>query len=367
MNDQYKENGVTLVEILLVLVIIASILIMSTSYMTNKFAEQRREKAVTLMQRTLVAGMAYYNDNGKWPGCSSSSPNACNLNATSASGGTPTLQDMSYLPNIAIKDPWGGTILYSHPLTDTTASLYPASMNTFLVCIDVPPSSNTAATAQTIAGALPMGFVTSDTTSECLVTLTPSPCSSTSTSGAPGTACRVVASTTVPGQNLNNARSLNFANVYHNGACVPAPACPSTMKPAIFVVPASVTGNWNGGDGTNPTDIYPLSSFTAYAVGDDSDSTDLGKPHSATDMPNCTNYQTSSTSPCETTAGNAAPAGLYWRVCLDVVTENGRISLAPNPTANPNWNSASGTIMAVTRCVPNNEPAGSDFQYFLNK
>ena len=36
----------------------------------------------------------------------------------------------------------------------------------------------------------------------------------------------VTAQVTTPGQNLNNARSVNFVGIYHNGACVPVPNCP---------------------------------------------------------------------------------------------------------------------------------------------
>ncbi len=54
-------------------------------------------------------------------------------------------------------------------------------------------------------------------------------------------------------------------------------------------------------------------------------------------------------------------SGQYWRVCLDVTTSAGKVS----PTI-PAWGEIMGTVVATTRCVPNNETPGSQFSVYRN-
>jgi len=141
----------------------------------------------------------------------------------------------------------------------------------------------------------------------------------------------------IPGQNLNNARSLNFAGIYYAGSCVPAPVCPLDMTPKIFVSPAGVSGVNDeptpaNCSPTSPYDpntcaaqVYPLSSFTAFARGDAS-----GNPVS----PGAPNVTGAGPLDCKVTAdptelgceadvdgSSSVGAGSYWRVCLYVRTD----------------------------------------------
>lgn len=298
-------NGFTLFEMLLVLVIITTILLMMMGYMTSRMDESRRDRAVLQMEQVLNAGMAYYINYSNWPASMTD------------------LQTNNYLPNKGtIYNPWGSS--YNLSSNQTTG--------TFSACATV----NSKTEAELIASRLPMAYVANgQSTSPCPA---PSDCT--------GDNCTVVSTVNIPGQNLNNARSVNFAGLYHNGACVPVPTCPQDMEPAIIAAPVSVTGNYDG-----TTDVYPLSSFTAYAKA-------KGNPPA-----NCTG--SASAPSCTPGSGgsiNNSPTSQYWRVCLSVVTEKGEISTANNAK----WNVNSGTIMAITRCVPKDEPVGSDFTVFQN-
>ena len=168
----------------------------------------------------------------------------------------------------------------------------------------------------------------------------------------------------IPGQNLNNARSVNFAGYYHHGGCVPAPFCPSNMAPDILVVPVSLYGlNDVSADST----YYPLYGFTAYANGGVNAASSA--PNSTPDVPSnvadCENPSVATQ--CNSTCGSNGAGGpctaittvgnqLYWRVCLIVRTEKGVVG----QTATNAWGQYA-TVLAITRCVPLNENAGSDF------
>lgn len=317
MNHKRKLIGFTLFEMLLVLVIITSVLLMIMTYLTTKTDETRRDKTAMQIEQILNAALAYYVNNSKWPGSQQELSSAKYLSPTTNPGDPNTM-----------RNPWGrGFVVISNPTTGT-----------FSVCTSIGTGArNSSADAKIIASRVPLGYVGMNNCAINDNTYVPSTTCTTD--------CAVVSTVNIPGQNLNNARSLNFAGLYHNGACVPAPSCPLSMTPAIFVVPAQVTGN-NDGD----SNVYPLSSFTAYAYGkSDVDSTPDLKPYSCTLGSQVDCY--------ENDTGAKLTDGTYWRVCLDVVTEKGRLS-------GPTWKSTSGTILAVTRCVPNGEPVGSSFDVF---
>ena len=63
-----KISGVTLIEILLVLVIIASIIVVAGRYFQQKAETMRIDRTALQMQYILSAGLAYYVANGTWPG-----------------------------------------------------------------------------------------------------------------------------------------------------------------------------------------------------------------------------------------------------------------------------------------------------------
>lgn len=326
MPKKSKLHGFTLIEMLLVLVIIASIILMVITYTTAKTDETKRDVTVMQFEQILNAGLAYYLNYSAWPFA---------------------LADLTgnrYLPTKTIKNAWGQGYTFYNNTTTGTFSICSA-----ITGRKVGTTYTAQAEANIIAGRLPMGYVT---------TSCPNPPASPAPAAcANSMSCAVVSTVNIPGQNLNNARSINFAGLYHNGACVPAPVCPNAynaasnptgMKPSIMAIPVSVSGNYFGG-----SDVYPLSSFTAYAVGDTTNQPTL--------QPGLCTPATNTPAPCDKTfsGDGQLSSGTYWRVCLDVVTEKGRI---PSST----WQLSSGTIMAITRCVPNNEPSGSGFGVFQN-
>jgi prepilin-type N-terminal cleavage/methylation domain-containing protein len=295
---RHKKSGFTLFEMLLVLIIMSAIMIMIFGYSTQKFEQFRRDKAALQMQQILNAGMAYYINNGKWP------------------ADVATLQTANFLQSGVLNDPWGNAYTVS---SDPTT-------NVFSVVATLPDQAD----ATILVGMLPLA-----------------------TTAASGTNFTVTAGVNVPGQNLNNARSVNFTSVYHHGACVPAPVCPGTMTADIIVIPVSVSGVI---DSSSPThDTYALHSFTAYAYGGVNGTT---TPNTAP-----ATYDAVAGCPDPTTAVtcNSVPTtGTYWRVCLQVVTANGE-----HLATDMNWGQ-NVSVAVMTRCVPQNEPSGNDLTVFTN-
>jgi type II secretory pathway pseudopilin PulG len=340
-----KYAGFTLLEMLLVLVIIISILSLFVNYTVQKGDQARRDRLSMEIQQILNASLAYYLANGVWP----DSANAA---------GFSSLLVPNYLPNLS--NPYGLTF------TGNNQFLIGSGNNTaglFFVCAQVPNQAD----AQIVASSLPLGFIASSCTAAGTTTppvLTPTQ-ASTCTSGN----CYVVGGVNVPGQNVNNARSVNFGALYRNGACVPAPSCPGTMISQILVVPSAVSGIYNNPGGGTPTAI-PVSSFTAYALGNSSNNPVLITKGGSGAINSCCTATASCGSQatsygCYLNSGdttNTVPTGYYWRVCLAVVTESGAVT----PT-NSTWGTDVGSVLAITRCVPANssgtatENFGSDF------
>lgn len=218
-----------------------------------------------------------------------------------------TLQTAGYLPTSLTTNPWGSAYTVNCDTTTPTGQTFSVITNAF-----------NATQATILAGRLPL---------------------------AAATGTQVTATVPIPGQNMNNARAANFASVYHSGSCVPVPACPrdatgTLMTPQILVVPTSVSGV---NDAPPSTNVYPISSYTGFATAS----------ASSTVVPNCSG---SGTSACTTDNSTAVPTGTYWRVCLAITTENGQVS--PSTVA---WGIQAGTVLAITRCVPATENAGSGF------
>ncbi len=304
--------GFTLIEMLLVLVIIAAILVGLLGYTQQKTESMRRDRTAMQMQQIENAAMAYYVSTSSWP---------ANIAA---------LQTAGFLPSSLGNNP------YANPYFINSDS----STGNFSVCTAVTSnnSDNAMTLAQTLAGMLPLGFVTDtdDPSSSCSPNMTP-------TTSCSQTSCTIVTIVNIPGQNLNNARSVNFAGIYKNGACVPVPQCPggtgsNSMKASIMVVPVSVSGVYS-----NNSTVLPISSFTARAT-----------PSAMT--PNTCADMAAGPQSC-----NLSAPGPYWRVCLQVITEKGEVT----SVTNPQWG-AMTSLMALTRCVPNNEPSGSDFSVYTN-
>ncbi len=321
--------GFTLLEILLVLAIVGAILTILVGYYQEQMTAFRNDKTAAQMQQILNAGMAYYVANGAWPSASGSSTA---LHCLQQDTTRPECAQQ-YLPT-NLTSGWMGT----YTVNSTAANLYVTTPITSTTATDA------SAYASIIAGKLPLGYIAATVTGT-----PPWPSIATCTT----TTCNVVASVNVPGQNLSNATAINFAGLYHQGACVPVPTCPvdkngTTMTPQVIVVPVQVGGYYDSGS----NNVYPISSFTAYAEGGQGAGT----------SPAACNESPSITPSCASNiAGNAATD--YWRACLQLVTERGDVQ--NQSPKNTDWGSKI-TMAAFTRCAVSNEPSGSSFSVYGN-
>lgn len=343
-------SGVTLIEILLVTVIMGSFLYMVGSFIEQKFLQMKFDRTTANMKQVLSAATAYYVANGQWP------PNAGDLKCLQGIGAS---CPVAYLP-LTIREPFKG---YNYFITSTAAQF---SVLTF---ID-PGKPKTYGYVLTILGKLPMGYAIdqSDYATPCNID---------------SDWCTVIATVPVPPiQDTNSAKAVNYASVYHNGACVPVPGCPSdgtpnSMVASIAVIPTSVTGAQKKplAPGApqptcNPTtqvgcsiEAFPISSYSAVA-------TPSAKPDGTTSGANSGPYscKTASTAtpvpaPCYkdydingNPVGAPIATGEYWRVCLNIVTTAGAV--APDENT---WGQLTGTVMAITRCIKPGEKTGSKF------
>jgi len=314
-----KQQGVTLIEILLVLVVVSMMIWAGVNYMQQRTLQTRTDKTATQMQQILNASLAYYLANqSAWP---------------------PSLK--------CLQGQSGCAAAYLPPsLTTPFATTYTVTSNPRLFFVSLPVTSATASgsaagVANTIAGLLPLSYTTS--VNGTAATPPPAPGSGGAACKVTDTTCYVVASINVPGQALNTAQAVNFAGLYHHGGCVPVPTCPVDangvqMSPNVVIVPVSVSGVNDPGS----NQVYPISSFTASATGP------------AANPPGCPpNNQVVACG-----AAIAPASGQYWRACLDITTERGDVALT-NPAVGVQAWGGQVTLMAITRCSPSGEPSGS--------
>jgi prepilin-type N-terminal cleavage/methylation domain-containing protein len=308
-------RGFTLLEMMLVMVILSAIILGIATYSEQRMAQLRQDRAVLQIQQILNAGLAYYLNTTTWPISLTDDLQGIQGDATHQGG---------YLPGpsntVHIYNPWGGTYVIGHSSTTSAPNAL------FAVCTTISAGAATPTVMNILAGRLPMAYVVDgDHSADCATSTIPTatPCV--------GTSCTLIATVNVPGQNLNNARSVNFAGVYHHGACVAEPKCPANMTPQILVAPVSVSGMVN-----NPSEIYPISSFTAYVV--------AGGAVTSPGPVKCTGDTNTTACPAST-----GPNDKYWRVCLQIITQNGPV-VYNDPTGKD-----AATILAITRCAPYKE------------
>ena len=275
-----KETGFTLIEILLVIVIVSMIIIMGIGYMQQQTEALRVDKTSLQMQQVLNAGLAYYVTHSTWP------------------NNIATLQTTNFLPSTSLVNPWGqnyNTII--EPNQKALFYVYTSVTGT--------ASGSALASASIIAGKLPMAAITNKTPTPANIN-SPTACKKTDTT------CYITASVNIPGQNLNNASAVNFAGVYHHGACIPAPTCPvdatgAKMQAQVFIVPISISGITDSTLANN----YAITSFTAYP------SAIVASINPVIGCIGSTNTQQ-----CPSNAA-PDPTTNYWRACVQIVTENG--------------------------------------------
>ncbi len=321
IKKQASMQGVTLIEILLVLVIASSIIYGIANYMQQRALTLRIDRMTLQTQQILNAGLAYYVTRGSWPG---------SVGCLRGQGGTNCVGTVRYLPTTLINNPWGSP--YTAAASTGTGVFYVYSRVTQAAAST---SGYAASTANIVAGRLPLAYTTSTATGTPPTSTPPGTDCGVSTAS-----CAVVASVNIPGQNLNNASAMNFAGIYRHGGCIPVPQCPvdatgTAMTPQVFVVPISVSGVNDPNDNNT---VYPISSFTAYARGP------------ASIPPGCYNG--------EQRACGANPSSTsYWRACLQIITEKGDVS-ETRTSSSDRWGQAV-TLGAFTRCRITNEPSGS--------
>jgi prepilin-type N-terminal cleavage/methylation domain-containing protein len=325
--NRVKMKGFTLLETMLVLAIMGGMLVLAINYGSRQLAQQKRDKTAIQVQQILNASLAYYISYGTWPGgaCAFASNSTSNSTAWS---GLSSLTSAGYLPTGLSLNSYG----YAFSMTCDSVT-----QNVFYVVTRLSNRAN----ALVIAGELPVAYLSDQY-------------------GNPNSAgTYVTAQVTTPGQNLNNARSVNFSGVYHHGGCVPVPNCPgynpvtnscisgtNCMTPQIMVAPVSASGVSD----TNSNNVYPITSFTAYAYGPSSSPMDC---------------QTGTVATACSLGGTGIPnvSGVYWRVCLQVVPAKGVVATTNTGSGASAWGQY-GSLMVVTRCTPPNEPYGSDFSVF---
>jgi len=352
-----NRKGFSLLEVLLVLAIASSLIVLMLNYTTQRSDELRRDKTVLQMQQILNAGMSYYLNQSRWP-----LPSTITCGVTPWPNLTASALPPYYIPKTLLNNPYAN----SYNINCNTA----AAGGGFFVYT----TANSAANAAVIAGRLPLAFITTPGSINAAPPITQPPECRT----APFTGCTVVvASVNIPGQNLNNARSVNFAGVYYSGSCVPAPNCPPGMKPNIIVAPTSVSGindppkcdtneapfNITGCRGN----VNPVSSFTAFARGDKNGSPiDPNTPGPLDCKIPKASVEQAVPKQCWQTDQIPFPADektLYWRVCLTVTTDRGVVyPTVQNGSFPAQHGKMMGSIIAITRCVPNKgieNPSGS--------
>ncbi|OGT55314.1 MAG: hypothetical protein A3F43_03615 [Gammaproteobacteria bacterium RIFCSPHIGHO2_12_FULL_42_10] len=327
-------KGFTLVEILLVMVVISTIIVMGLQYTQQKTLAMQIDRTVYQMQYIMNAGLAYYVANGKWPGVVATQYKTC-ATGTGCSAATNPLAP-NFLPKEVVNvigKIAGVSGSYVYGYTTTGTSLIGGGLGVpagnFQVIGYFGSTPTAKAKGMVVAGKIPFAYY--DETNNA-----------------------VVGYVNIPGQNLNNASAINFAGLYHHGGCVPVPSCPinpatgAPLTPQVFVLPVSVSGVNDVDVDSGSTNIYPISSFTAYAIAPDT-------------IPGACRAGGSAADACTPIQGNAPVTGKYWRACLQVITEKGNVAV----TRSDKWG-ADVTLAAFTRCAINNEPAGSTFSVYTN-
>ncbi len=318
---RHRQSGFSLLEMVLVLVIVTALLVMGMNYMRQRTLTLRIDRAALQMQQILNAGLAYYVANGKWP-----STVYC-LQAQTSS----TDCKIAYLPP-QVKSP-----LTTNGGGDYTLS---SANGILIVCLGV-SLAPTATIAGILVGKLPMAYSTSNISAS-----SKPPCTNADA------ICYVSSSVNIPGQDLSHASAVNFAGVYTHGGCVPVPECPVTAlgspTPQIMMAPASVSGFGTTStdafsSGSTSPNVYPISSFTAYATGP------------GTTPP-----------PCLDGFGMTCPAGSgsYWLTCVKLASGKGSSKFALTGGMTGMQLAHGVTLMAFTRCAIPNEPSGSPYVIF---
>jgi prepilin-type N-terminal cleavage/methylation domain-containing protein len=203
-NYKRKQNGYTLIELLLVVIVIAVLAALAVKTYRDKAASDRINIAALNIQHVLEAGMSYNVANaGLWP--------VINWSASGCASGD-SVDDKNfvknYLPNESNQSNFGTALCWSgdDPNDPTKAQ----KGKRFWVAMNVGSDTDAANTAARIAARLPNAIITNDPSQES--TTTPN------NSCASGQPCYVKAVVTVPSASVEN----NHMYVAGVGNCDPA-------------------------------------------------------------------------------------------------------------------------------------------------
>lgn len=103
---RHNISGYTLIELILVTAIIAAIAVLGLAAYKQKVMNMKIDKTALQMQMWLQAGMAYYVDNGEWPGKDTPDQGAKNAQELITQGYMPELSNNGNTNNKA-SNPWG--------------------------------------------------------------------------------------------------------------------------------------------------------------------------------------------------------------------------------------------------------------------
>lgn len=240
---QNKHSGFTLIELMLVVAIIASISVIGVFAYKQQLVNFQVDKTALQMQQWMEAAVAYnVNNNGSWPAIPSPAPAGCTsinqiLEATPTSN--PCNAPIPVITYIAVgsidNDSWGKNSFSLSKISDAL----------FQVSISNVPDQNIA---NRIAARLPSALVS-------------------------GTSAPYTVSAQVTASNL--ASSTGGMSIVHMATDVPSntvitpgpitpqnpwPSCPAGTSVHLYVAPSYFQPPWIGGDPENPGQ---LSSVTA--------------------------------------------------------------------------------------------------------
>lgn len=180
IKNKYKQNGYTLIELLLVVTVIAVIAALAVKTYRDKSESDRINIAALNIQHVLESGMSYDVAKGYWPKQNWGVP------CPTGSG----IQDQDfvkyYLPNESNQGNFGTPLCWSGD--DPNTPTVPQKAPRFWVAMQV-PGANPSNTALRIAARLPNAIITSTPTVE--------PSTPTNTC-ATGSLCYVKAAVSVP-------------------------------------------------------------------------------------------------------------------------------------------------------------------------
>ena len=143
--QKLREYGFTLIEMLLVSAIVASLLILGANYMQGKLQATQVDRASVQMQQIMNAALSYYVNNGQWP------QDATNPTTVSA---IPILQAGNYLP-ANMSSPWGTPYL---AVPQAAPGVAPQPLVVFQVILTIPHGFKHAASiGQVVQASCPSG------------------------------------------------------------------------------------------------------------------------------------------------------------------------------------------------------------------